>query len=100
MAKKIDMVSHTAESCVVLTVDYEGTTTRAYRPANGAEIVHAVYDACKEYGTQGRVTIDRGVWRTVAEFEGADIWTDHVMRCRGHYRRRNVDRVYRRYRHR
>lgn len=80
MAKKIEMVKACAESCVLLTVNYDGTSTMAHRPTNGAAVVQAVADACKEYHTQGLITIDRGVWRTVAEFDGADIWVDHVIR--------------------
>ena len=93
MAKKIEMVKACAESCVLLTVNYDGTSTMAYRPTNGAAIVQEVADACKEHGTSGRVTIDQGVWRTVAEFDGADIWTDHVIRHKGFYRRRNANRA-------
>ena len=93
MAKKIDMVKACAESCILLTVTYDYITTRAYRPVNGPAVVQAVADTCKEYGTQGLITIDRGVWRTVAEFDGADIWVDHVIRHKGHYRRRNADKA-------
>ncbi len=93
MAKKIEMVKACAESCVLLTVNYDGTSTMAHRPTNGAAVVQAVADACKEYHTQGLITIDRGVWRTVAEFDGADIWVDHVIRHKGHYRRRNADKA-------
>lgn len=76
-----------------MTVNYGKETFTFSRPVNGDEIVHAVYDACKKHGTQGRVTIDCGVWRTVAEFNGADIWTDHVIRHKGFYRRRNADKA-------
>lgn len=93
MAKIIDKVKACAESCVLITVKYDGTSTTACRPTNGAAVVQAVADACKEYGTRGTVTIDRGVWRVIAEFDGADICTDHILRYRGHYRRRNVDKA-------
>lgn len=93
MAKKIDMVKTCAESCVLLTVTYDHITTRAYRPTNGAAVVQELADTCKEHGTQGQVVIDCGVWRTVAEFDGADIWVDYVIRHKGHYRRRNADKA-------
>ena len=93
MAKKIDMIKSCAEACVLLTVKYDGITTTACRPANGAAVVQAVYDACREYGTTGSVIVQGGVWSVEALFDGADIWVDHYLTSKGHYRRRNVDKA-------
>lgn len=93
MAKKIDMVKSCAEACVILTVTHDNITTTAHRPTNGAAVVQAVYDACKEYGTTGSVIVQGGVWSVEAVFDGADIWVDHYLTCKGHYRRRNVDKA-------
>lgn len=93
MAKKIDMIKACAESCVMLTVKYDGITTRAYRPAIGAAVVQAVADYCRDYGTRGEVIIRRGVWTVSAVFDGGDIYADHYLTYKGHYRRRNVDRA-------
>ena len=92
MAKKIDMIKSCAESCVMLSVKYDGTSTTAHRPTNAA-VVQAVYDACKEYGTSGEIVVQGGVWSVEAVFDGANIYTDHYLTCKGHYRRRNVDKA-------
>ena len=97
MAKKIDMVKACATPCVILTVTYDGITTRVDRPAIGAAVVQAVADYCRDYGTRAEIVIRRAVWSVSAVFDGDNIVTDHFLTCKGHYRRRNVGKAYSRF---
>ena len=99
MAKIINMVAHAAESCVALSVSYGGKETLTFsRPANGAALVHHVYDVCAANGTTAQVVVVRGVHVTTIDMEGTWIAARDRLRARSHYRCRNVDRAYRRYR--
>ena len=81
----------------LLTNEHEANLLEDEQNFYGADVCREEFDADWEdwiYSlTQGLITIDRGVWRTVAEFDGADIWVDHVIRHKGHYRRRNADKA-------
>ena len=100
MARIVDMVSHVAEACVSLSVSYGKETLTFSRPANGASLVHHIYDVCAANNTAAQVVVTRGVHVTTIEMEGEWIAASDRLRTRGHYRCRNVDRAYRRYRHR
>lgn len=93
MAKKIDIIKSCVKSCVLLTVKYDGTSTKAFRPTNGPAIVQAIADACKEYGTRGEVTIAGGTWMITADITADNINVENRLRASGHYRRRNVNKA-------
>ena len=93
MAKIVDMVSHCAESCVTLSVSYGKETLTFSRPANGAALVHHVYDVCAANGMTAQVVVVRGVHVTTIDMEGEWIAASDRLRVRSHYRRRNVDRA-------
>lgn len=100
MARIINMVAHAAESCVALSVSYGKETLTFSRPANGASLVHHVYDVCAANDTAAQVVLVRGVHVTTIDMEGTWIAASDRLRARSHYRRRNVDTAYRRYRNR
>ena len=93
MAKIVDMVSHCAESSVTLSVSYGKETLTFSRPANGAALVHHVYDVCAANGMTAQVVVVRGVHVTTIDMEGEWIAASDRLRARSHYRRRNVDRA-------
>jgi hypothetical protein len=98
MAKIVDMVSHVAESCTSLSVSYGKETFTFPRPSNGAALVHHVYDVCTANNTAAQVVVVCGVRVTTIDMEGEWIAASDRLRARSHYRCRNVDRAYRRYR--
>lgn len=98
MAKIVDMVSHAAEACVSLSVSYGKETLTFSRPANGSALVHHVYDVCVANGMTAQVVVVGGVHVTTIDMEGSWIAASDRLRARSHYRRRNVDTAYRRYR--